>query len=101
MPQTIALELCKAYQAKRQSDPSLPRETLFKHLLWASLDGCIIRDAELDRMARDAQSLYELAVMVVMAKKPQFKDPHLADALRRDLKTYFSLNMPDGLSKIP
>ncbi|MBU1248065.1 MAG: hypothetical protein KKB70_05155 [Proteobacteria bacterium] len=97
MPQTIALELCKAYQAKRTSDPTLERSTIFKHLLWARLDGRMVMDAEIDRMALEAKTLFDLTILLVQQLKPQFQDPTLNKALRTQLKRYFDLNMPDGL----
>lgn len=97
MPQAIALELYKAYQAKRTSDPDLERKTIFKHLLWATFDGRMILDEEIDRMAAQATTLFELTIGVVQQLKPQFKDPALNATLKRELHRYFDLNMPDAL----
>ena len=97
MPKDIALNPFKAHQAKRIAHPDMARSVIYKHLLWDLFAGRMIMDQEIDRMASDAANLLELTIIAVKQLKPQFQDPKLDAAMRRELKQYFMLNMPEAL----
>lgn len=98
MPKDIALSLFKAHKTKRIAHPDMDRQVVYKHLLWDIFAGRMIMDEEIERMASDASNLFELTMIAVKQLKPQFQDPNLDAAMRRELKQYFQLNMPEALS---
>ncbi|MGE4293691.1 MAG: hypothetical protein AB7E32_15950 [Desulfovibrio sp.] len=97
MPTDTALELIRAYKEKRARNPQAGRRTLFKYLLWDRFEGRMIMDSELEEMAEQCSTLYELTLKVVERERPALASPATRPALEKELLRFFQLNAPDQL----
>ncbi|MEF2145902.1 MAG: hypothetical protein V3573_10685 [Desulfovibrionaceae bacterium] len=97
MPTDTALELIRAYKDKRARNPMADRRTLYKYLLWDRFQGRMIMDSEIETMASETCSLYELTLKVVERERPALASPATRKALERELTRFFRLNAPDHL----
>ncbi|WP_243544605.1 hypothetical protein [Pseudodesulfovibrio tunisiensis] len=95
MPANTALELLTAYREKARRNPSADRRTLFKYLLWDRFRNRMILDEDIEEMAAASRNLCELTFRVIAREKPHMAEGRLAQAVRDQLRQFFTLNAPD------